>query len=256
MAKLKTIFWFLKRPRLYPELWHHLTESKKNRISPEEREESGAWCAQLAVDTATALAQLTGEPPSPLLKDLFPDVFARAERIARECPVKMGGPGDLNLLYALAVHCRAAHVVETGVAYGWSSLALLLALKDRPEARLVSTDMPYPDRNNDAYVGCVVPEPLRPQWQILRYADRQGLPKALKLLGRIDLCHYDSDKTRQGRLWAYPLLWDALRPGGYFISDDIGDNTAFRDFAAGIGSTPVIVGGAKRFVGIIRKPPA
>ena len=115
------------------------------------------------------------------------------------------------------------------MAFGWSSLALLLSLRNRPAARLASVDMPYPKINNDAYVGCIVPEDLRTRWTLLRYADREGLPKALQLLGALDLCHYDSDKRYRSRMWAYPLLWNALRPGGLLLSDDIGDNVAFRD---------------------------
>ena len=46
----------------------------------------------------------------------------------------------------------------------------------------------------------------------------------------LDLCHYDSDKSYYGRRWAYPKLWEALKTGGIFISDDIQDNWAFKEF--------------------------
>ena len=54
---------------------------------------------------------------------------------------------------------RLRRVIETGVAYGWSSLALLLSLKNR-NGLLVSTDLPYAGLDNDPYVGCVVPDEL------------------------------------------------------------------------------------------------
>ena len=59
-------------------------------------------------------------------------------------------------------------------------------------------------------------------------------------------------------MWAYGLLWEALEPGGFFVSDDIGDNDAFRVFAGSIESEPIVVGpgrydiGAK-YVGVLRK---
>ena len=47
--------------------------------------------------------------------------------------------------------------------------------------------------------------------------------------GPVDLCHYDSDKSYYGRVYGYPLLWDSLKEGGIFISDDIQDNLAFKE---------------------------
>lgn len=79
-------------------------------------------------------------------------------------------------------------------------------------------------------------------------------------MSEIDLCHYDSDKSYEGRAWAYPLLWKHLRSGGLMISDDIGDNTAFRDFAAECEVEPVVIlaagsgGAGSRYVGILVKP--
>ncbi|MFC1574679.1 class I SAM-dependent methyltransferase [Gemmatimonadota bacterium] len=193
--------------------------------------------------------------PCPV-REKYPEVFSEADSIARECPVEMGGPGNVDLLYWLAEHREVREAVETGVAFGWSSLALLLSMQHRASARLYSSDMPYPERENDAYVGCVVPAHLRTFWQVLRYADRDAIPRALRDLGgTIDLCHYDSDKSYEGRMWAYPLLWRALRPGGFFISDDISDNVAFRDFAAALDLESHVVETDGKYVGLLVKPP-
>ena len=74
----------------------------------------------------------------------------------------------------------------------------------------------------------------------------------------IDLCHYDSDKTYVGRMWAYDLLWDALEPGGFFVSDDIGDNDVFRVFAKSVAAEPIVVESERydanvKYVGVLRK---
>ena len=84
----------------------------------------------------------------------------------------------------------------------------------------------------------------------------------IRTLKEIDLCHYDSDKTYKGRCWAYPILWKALRPGGYFISDDIEDNFAFREFVDKLGLEPIIVSSPEyrnddyyvKYAGVIKKP--
>src|SRR5262249_43805840 len=104
--------------------------------------------------------------------------------------------------------------------------------------------------------GVAVPDELRAGWTLIRQADRGALPLALQKVGSIDLCHYDSDKSYAGRRFAYPRLWRALRPGGYFISDDIGDNVAFHEFADEVAVQPTVVCTHEKFVGVIRKPDA
>lgn len=254
--KLKTLLWFLQRPQLYPQMLRLASNKFKPWQARFENtsQESIAWCTPRALDSQAAYEKLTGQKAPTSIQIQFSGQLHDAEQRAQDCPVKMGGPGDLDLVHWLAEAIQATRVIETGVAYGWSSLAVLLSLQKRPGSRLVSTDMPYVSLNNEEYVGVVVPEALRSHWTIIRRADRQGLPLALAELPEIDLCHYDSDKSYAGRLWAYPLLWKALRPGGYFISDDICDNVGFRDFAAGLGLEPVIVKTHGKFIGVIRKP--
>ena len=99
-----------------------------------------------------------------------------------------------------------------------------------------------------------VPPELATEWTLIREPDQNGLKKALRGLGgAIDLCHYDSDKSYQGRMFAYPLLWQALRPGGIFISDDIQDNLAFRDYFAAAGVEVHVTSSDGKFVGVARK---
>ena len=66
--------------------------------------------------------------------------------------------------------------------------------------------------------------------------------------------HYDSDKSYYGRRFAFPLIWEALRPRGIFISDDIQDNMAFAEFTAEKGVVPSVTESGGKFVGICRKP--
>ena len=160
----------------------------------------------------------------------------------------------MELLFGLARDGRAARILETGVAFGWSSLAILLATEGDRNARLVSVDMPYVKRNADDLVGLAVPDELRKRWTLIRRADREGIPQALEILGEVDLAHYDSDKTVEGRNFAYPLMWGALSPGGVLVSDDVSDNLAFINFCETIGLKPVIVRVEGKFAGIVRKP--
>ena len=256
---IRSLWWYIHNPSYYDELFYQIINTIKHHFSsahyqPQQQKEMALiWCAERAVDTATALIKITGRDHLELFEDLYPLEFVAGKKREKECPVMMGGAGGLSLLYHLTEHVRALHVLETGVAYGWSSLAILLSLQKRSGAHLISTDKPYPGRNNENYVGCVIPENLKPHWTLLRHSDRKSVPLALEKMKTIDLCHYDSDKSYEGRMLTYPLLWGALQDGGIFISDDIGDNLAFRDFCEKINKIPVVLRSEKRFIGVIIK---
>jgi predicted O-methyltransferase YrrM len=166
----------------------------------------------------------------------------------------LGGEANLELLYHLVRGLGARCVIETGVAYGWSSLAILLAQEATGGGILISTDMPYPRLRNEGYVGWVVPERLRGSWTLIRRPDRPGLSRALARLRQIDLAHYDSDKTYAGQAWALRTIWRKLRPGGILIVDDIDCQAAFRDFSELAGVAPTVVDGCGKLIGVLQKP--
>jgi predicted O-methyltransferase YrrM len=263
MAKLSIFTWFLRRPRYYRQFGRVGVKAIAQRVpgaarrDEDERELAEALCEARACSTDEALGRLLSVVTGPSLLEAHAAELKTAEERAETTPHFMGGPANLDLLYRLSEGLQATRVVETGVGYGWSSLSLLLSLKNRDGARLVSTDFPYLLPDAERYVGVVVPDRLRSGWALIRNADREALPKACAMLDQIDLCHYDSDKSYGGRLWAYRYLWPRLRVGGMLVSDDVGDNTAFLYFAEGIGAEPVIVRtpgpGADKFVGVLVK---
>ena len=259
ITKVKTLAWFLRRPRLFQQLAHLATRklSREHYVKNRTHEEARRWCSDRAIEGPAAVERLTGRRFDSV-EELFPQLLADANRRAADRPSTMGGAADLNLLYSVAEHLQATRVVETGVAYGWSSLALLLSLKNRPGAKLISTDMPVPCGNYEEFVGCVVPSDLTSQWLVLRLPDRQALPAAIREARPLDLCHYDSDKSYEGRMWAYPLVWAALRQGGIFVSDDVEDNVAFRDFSQQVSTEPIVVRKSdpykgEKFIGLLVK---
>jgi predicted O-methyltransferase YrrM len=203
--------------------------------STRQRARSEDWCRGLCLERNAILQQITNQTSYTSIHVLHREELETAQTTVNSIPIRMGGPGDIELLYQIAVYLKAAHVIETGLAYGWSSLAILLAIQHRQQAHLISVDMPYPALGNERHVGSAVLESLHPYCTLIRRADRTGLPMAIAQLRTIDMCHYDSDKSYEGRMWAYPRLWEALRDGGVFISDDVNDNQAFRDFCESLG---------------------
>ena len=256
--KIAAVSWYLKRPSLYPDFLRQLRRLPTLKAERARNLENGtagdSWCRSnvstyedfaRAIDISPTLARLS-------------TAHATDWQIALEahaaCPVRMGGPTNVDLVFNLCRELRPENVLETGVAYGWSSLAILLAMDDIQEGRLVSIDRPYPLLDNDAVVGCVVPEWLRSRWTLIRRADRDALPGALSDLKPLDLAHYDSDKSYSGRTYAYDQIWSALRTGGLLVSDDIADNLAFKVFAEQVQRTPYVFGkSGEGYVGILVK---
>jgi len=258
--RLKVALWFLERPQLYPEFGRFA----RTRIRAlgvdraEEAREATEMCERLHVEPLDAVQQITGHRPEPFA-DLHRAELARAQEVLDRLPVKLHGAGNLDLIYYLTEHLGATRAIETGVSAGWSSLAFLLSLARRG-GTLGSTDMPYPGSSREAarHVGAVVPDELRTNWVRIDAPDRVALPKLLARLPEIDICHYDSDKSYDGRMWAYRLLWRALRPGGIMLSDDIDDNLGFFHFCGEVQRTPIVVRvpatKGPKYIGVLVKP--
>jgi hypothetical protein len=253
IRKLKTFGWFLKNPQYISHIPQILKRGNHAKLE-NSRDEATEWCSQVALSSNEVMSKLTGNDEQKDLRILFPEIFNYADEQVRNCPVTMGGEGASSFLYHITKKVNAKKIIETGVAYGWSSLAILLAIKDEPGAKLISNDMPYIKLNNDDYVGCVIPDDLKIKWELQRLPDISGIPMAIKKFnGNIDLCHYDSDKSYTGRMFAYPLLWKALEKNGIFISDDIQDNIAFNQFAETVEHEPLVFEYRGKYVGVIIK---
>ena len=250
---VKIFFAYLVRPHLYPELGRKIIKNTFQRGSATKGKETAEkWCKERSISQEEAIQSITGNLNYPKLNENYSEILQNAQKIEENTPVKMGGAGALDLIYNLCEFTQAQNALETGVAYGWSSLAALLSLAKR-NGTLYSSDMPYLGKDNDVYVGCVVPENLRKNWKLFRFADRESLPKIFKEQSEFDFVHYDSDKSYNGRMWAYHVLWDKVKSGGVFMSDDIADNAAFMDYCRQNKREPIIVEFDGKYAGLILK---
>ena len=248
-----TFFAYLKSPDLYPELRRKIWKNIFNRSSGlRGKEDAEKWCASLAISEKDFIENILKTTFVPFEK-LFPDEFASALQAQAKAPVKMGGAGSLSVIYYINEFANAKKSIETGVAYGWSSFAALASLVSR-NGTLYSSDMPYILQNQSSdFVGCVIPEKYRNNWDLFRFADKESLPKIFAKSDSFDVVHYDSDKTYDGRLWAYNLLWSKLKKGGVFMSDDIGDNAAFKDYCEKNNRQAYIIEFDGKYAGVIIK---
>ncbi len=225
----KSTLWYLARPKIYGEYLRKLCRAIKKRFVKTVR--SNEWCQSRAISIEDAILQITGSFVTVPLRNLSESTNGK-------------------LLYNLAEYVQATRIIETGVASGESALCFLTSLKNR-NGKLISTNIPRPEEWVNT--GRLVPDELKEYWKFIEEPDRRALPKALAQMPEIDMCYYDSDKSHSGRMFAYPLLWNALRQGGIFVSDDISDNFGFRDFCEKYELEPLIVKNGERFVGVIQK---
>ncbi len=248
-----TFFGYLKRPDLYPELRRKIWKNLFNRSSAlRGKEEAEIWCKNLAVSEKDFIEKVL-KIPFVSFEALFPQEYEAALQAQEKTPIKMGGAGSLSVIYYINEYVSSHRSIETGVAYGWSSFAALASLVKR-NGTLFSSDMPYILQNqSEDFVGCVIPEKYKNNWDLYRFADKESLPKIFAKADSLDVVHYDSDKTYDGRIWAYTLLWDRLRVGGVFMSDDIGDNAAFKDYCESKGINPHIIEFDGKYAGVAIK---
>ena len=101
--------------------------------------------------------------------------------------------------------------------------------------------MPFWGTKHEDKIGCVIPQEMRSKWRLIRLPDRDSIPKFVRQKSFFDLCHYDSDKSYNGKMWALPKLWRMIKKGGVLICDDINDNLAFKHFCESQNIEPIVV---------------
>src|SRR6266513_3204767 len=135
-------------------------------------------------------------------------------------------------LYCVVRTLRPEIVVETGVAAGVSSYAMLQALEENGLGRLYSIDMPNATHQlpSNLQAGFLVPEELRKRWNLILGDARKELPRLLPELKEIDIFCHDSLHTYAHMQFEVELAWPYLKRGGVLFSDDVQENSAFQDF--------------------------
>jgi len=253
LNKLLLVIWFIKKPKYY--LYFFSLIRRKffliNHDNPKNKKKALVWAKKNTISYHKALNKLDIKGKT---SDLNKSLIIKGQKKIRNLSLKMGGSGHIHLLFNCVKILKAKNVIETGVAYGWSSLAILKGLSENGFGKLFSVDMPYPRKNNEIHVGIVVPKYLKRNWILIRKPDNPGVNIAINKVGKkIDLCHYDSDKSWWGRHYSYPILWKCLKVGGLFISDDIQDNLYFSEFVRKKKLKFAVIKFEGKFVGLIRK---
>jgi predicted O-methyltransferase YrrM len=162
-------------------------------------------------------------------------------------PVSFGNLawGSSGRLYALVRKLKPATLVETGVCNGVSTSVLLLALEHNGAGHLWSIDYPeYIDGSGHDFSetklgavvppgkesGWLVPDHLRPRWDLIVGKSQEELPPLLERLGTIDFFMHDSEHSYECMTFEMTSATEHLASGGLLVVDDSRWNSAFEDF--------------------------
>jgi Methyltransferase domain len=148
----------------------------------------------------------------------------------------------VRLAWCLVAHLRPEIVVETGVARGLTSRALLEGLERNGSGHLWSIDLPPLLEHGLAQeTGIAVPERLHPLWTLVSGSSRSVLPDLVRRLGPIQLFVHDSMHTTRNVRFELEQVWPALAPGGVVLIDDVEKNSAMSAFLRAHPGTASIV---------------
>jgi len=164
---------------------------------------------------------------------------------------KFGGGSDITLIYNLIRILKPKKIIEFGVANGWSTLSILLACKKNRLGKLISIDMPYYFYNAKKFIGNLIKKRDFPNWTLLIGPQVNYINRISK--EKYDFCHYDSDKSYQGRMMIYSKIWSQLNKNGVLLSDDISDNLAFFHFSKKKKKKPFVIEYNKKYLGLLIK---
>jgi len=151
-------------------------------------------------------------------------------------------------LYGLVRYFKPQVLVETGVCNGVSTAVILAAMRRNGSGDLYSIDLPeftdteytegdFWEGKGGAAVpkqkqpGWIIPDALRDSWSLILGSSRTELPPLLDRLEKIDFFLHDSEHSYECMMFEYDSAWNHLVSGGILVSDDLGWNTAFKDFA-------------------------
>ena len=166
--------------------------------------------------------------------------------------VRLGGGGAYTFLYFICRIKRPQTVVETGVAAGWSSAAILNALAKNGSGKLYSSDLPYKKRTGaENVIGILVEDKYKKNWELNINGDKKALPEIINKIERVNLFHFDSDKSYRGREFAFKTIKKHLSKGAVLVFDDIQDNFHFKDLVERYNLEYLVFEFEGKFFGVI-----
>jgi len=170
-------------------------------------------------------------------------------------PVEYSLDDDSGLfLYILCKTIKPEKIVETGVAYGLSSMYILQALQENNKGTLYSIDSVFSPWQSKEMIGAAIPDSLKTRWEFVFGSSSEKLENILSKLNKIDVFFHDSLHTYKNMTFEFESAWPFIINKGFLLSDDIADNNAFFDFCTKMQlDLTVLKQKTNSYLGIIKK---
>ena len=155
----------------------------------------------------------------------------QSKKILENIKFDLGGGGSIEVVYFLTRFIKPKNIIETGVAAGFTSYAFFEAIKKNNKGNLYSSDFPYFRLPNpEQFIGIIVPNHFKLNWNLFIKGDENNILEIKKKISSVDLIHYDSDKTYNGRKNFMKSISDLVHEQTFLVMDDLHDNTFFLDY--------------------------
>jgi len=220
---------------------------------------------ELAISPETALNNIFPE------HSIDPEVFKELEKShndfinlqknkkwpTKENPylIEYGLPIELcRFLHSVCFYSKFETIVETGVANGFSSSYILLALDKIKKGILISIDGIFLPWQTEEKIGQAIPKHLKSRHKLIIGDSTKNLEEIFNKYSSIDIFIHDSDHTYRHMMREFKMVWPHIKKGGFLLSDDVTMNDAFLDFTEKINHTPIIISkGDHTCLGMIKK---
>jgi predicted O-methyltransferase YrrM len=186
--------------------------------------------ASVIEDIEARLGRVAEILEEPALEETEEDARRLLGDIRSEDPFSPRWAADSRFARLCYLACRLIEpevIVETGVAYGVSSLFVLKALEENGRGTLYSVDLPPLSSHYERFWGIAVPEGLEGRWRLHRGSSARLLPRLLEEIRTVDLFVHDSLHTCKNMRREFDTVWPHLRNGGLLLADDVERNMAF-----------------------------
>ncbi len=180
------------------------------------------------------------------------EIINKSNKIIKNINYDLGGGGAIDVIYFLTRYSKPEIILETGVAAGFSSYAFLKSIYKNNYGTLYSSDFPYfrlpkPEK----YIGIVVPEEFKSHWNLFIEGDQYNIELIKKKINKVDLIHYDSDKSYNGRKNFTKSIEKLMHDQTLFLMDDLHNNEFFIDYVKEKNLFWKILNINNRYVGFI-----
>ena len=186
-------------------------------------------------------------------KEFSKSLKIKSKKKLKKIDYDLGGGGAYNLIYFLTRKIKPKIILETGVAAGYSSSAFLEAIHKNKIGKLFSSDFPYFRIPNPIqYIWILVEDKYKKNWNLFLEGDERNISKIKKKLKqKIDLIHYDSDKTYEGKKKFFKMVNNLIKENTFIIIDDIQDDNFFLEYVNNNKKKYKIFKFKNKFLGLI-----